>query len=299
MMTGVASCQELRTVKLTAVEESGNPISGADATITFMGYNGQTTSRSKGKTDASGKFEASGNPELRMYAMLENKGYYSINSDRLSRKEDHDVMYIMRKIENPIPLYAKKVTLGLPLNRDWIGFDFAVGDWVAPHGNGKVNDAFFRCDTEKTGERRGRGKIDIKFPDNGGVKLIDKLFLQYCDLKMPHKAPAGDYKALMTRQSDSHHDNNFNEKVGYFFRSRVKMVNGKIISCHYGKILGNIRFDPRESGWHVSHKNKPKSFAEVSFTYYFNPTPNDHNLEFDVKRNLFQGLDTTEQVREP
>jgi hypothetical protein len=26
----------------------------------------------------------------------------------------------------------------------------------------------------------------------------------------------------------------------------------------------------------------------VSFTYYFNPTPNDRNIEFDPEQNLFE-----------
>ena len=35
------------------------------------------------------------------------------------------------------------------------------------------------------------------------------------------------------------------------------------------------------------------------FTYYFNPIPNDRNLEWDTKRNLFSGLTDMETPREP
>lgn len=35
------------------------------------------------------------------------------------------------------------------------------------------------------------------------------------------------------------------------------------------------------------------------FTYYLNPTPNDRNIEFDPKRNLFTNLSSSEEVRDP
>jgi hypothetical protein len=38
---------------------------------------------------------------------------------------------------------------------------------------------------------------------------------------------------------------------------------------------------------------------EVGFTYYLNPMPNDRNVEFDPKRNLFTNLKPEEQVAAP
>ncbi len=65
---------------------------------------------------------------------------------------------------------------------------------------------------------------------------------------------------------------------GYFFRLRTVVdEKGEIVSCHYAKAYGDI----------------------PDLKIYFNPTPNDPNLEFDPKRNLFQGLDPLDQVREP
>jgi hypothetical protein len=63
------------------------------------------------------------------------------------------------------------------------------------------------------------------------------------------------------------------KRVGYYLRTRVQLdADGDIISANYAKIYDNIRFDAR---------------GTVSFWYYYNPTPNDRNLEFDPKRNLF------------
>jgi hypothetical protein len=59
------------------------------------------------------------------------------------------------------------------------------------------------------------------------------------------------------------------------------------VACNYGKIHGPIRFwiEPPE--------------ATLSMTYYLNPTPNDRNLEFDPKKNLFTDLKPDERVYEP
>jgi hypothetical protein len=59
------------------------------------------------------------------------------------------------------------------------------------------------------------------------------------------------------------------------FRSRTGTdEHGVLKTAHYGKIYGPFKFaDGRD--------------REVVFTYYFNPTPNDRNLEFDGKNNLF------------
>jgi hypothetical protein len=51
---------------------------------------------------------------------------------------------------------------------------------------------------------------------------------------------------------------------------------------------GDIRLDPINSKTRI-----------LLFTYYLNPTPNDRNLEFDPKRNLFTNLKDEERVTAP
>ena len=50
---------------------------------------------------------------------------------------------------------------------------------------------------------------------------------------------------------------------------------GKVVEAFYGKIYGDIAM-----GWSY------QGVSSVSFLYYFNPTPNDRNLEWDRKNNL-------------
>jgi hypothetical protein len=64
------------------------------------------------------------------------------------------------------------------------------------------------------------------------------------------------------------------EDVGYFLRTRVRLDrDGNIASANYAKIMGDFL---------VATKG-----GQVAFTYDFNPLPNDRNLEFDPKKNLF------------
>ena len=76
--------------------------------------------------------------------------------------------------------------------------------------------------------------------------------------------------------------------LNYFFRVRTKKDEaGKIVSANYGKIRGPLDFGFR------GRRNG------LGMTYYFNPTPNDRNMEFDPSRNLFADLPVAEQVHEP
>ena len=78
----------------------------------------------------------------------------------------------------------------------------------------------------------------------------------------------------------------------YLVRSRVvEDDGGEVISCHYSKLRNSIKVS-RGAGLQAS-------LPVIEFTYYFNPTPNDRNLEFDPEKNLFKNLPRNEQVREP
>jgi hypothetical protein len=62
------------------------------------------------------------------------------------------------------------------------------------------------------------------------------------------------------------------------FRSRATTNGyGQITSAHYGKIYS--------LDYGISADDHDKAF--VGILYYFNPTPNDRNLEFDPGKNLF------------
>ena len=149
-----------------------------------------------------------------------------------------------------------------------------------------------------TGEMAAKGSFEMRFGELEGIQIVSENYSKYSQMKMPHLAPDGGYINTFLREENSHRDKKFREGIGYFLRTRVVKEGDKIISAHYGKLLTDIGFDPRGSRWYAK-KGELKSFATISFTYYFNPTSNDRNLEFDTKKNLFKNLDSTERVNEP
>jgi hypothetical protein len=221
---------------------------------------------------------------------------------------------VLPKITHPIPLFVlrsgfekqdseqlrRRLDSGEP-----VGFDLEAGALVGPYGTGKVADILFRIRSEFKGWLRSDseiskarqhpvnrtrsedffrywngkwdGRLEISFV-GGKEGLVEEKerFRPYSQLKMPHSAPVNGYAS--TRHYTA---NNYTERgksldsvdLGFFLRTRVKLnKEGEIIRANYSKVIGDFRFDARGS---------------LGFTYYFNPVPNDRNLEFDPKRNLF------------
>ena len=284
MLAGLASCQDVRTVKVKVTEEDGTPIEGVDATVTFLGYGGKSTQRVTGETDSSGTFQASGRPELRMFVRLEKESYYKTESDRLSRKKDHDLTYVLKKIKDPLSLYAKRLQVVAPVIGSYFAYDCQAGDWVKPHGSGEVEDLIFKVtvlrDTEKYTDYHHELVMTFSNREDGFMRFKQD---QKSLLKSPYQAPSKvEYEKHLLyfkkREPDKGAQTNADPLGGYIFRLRTKLnERGEIISCHYAKAYGDI----------------------PDLKIYFNPTPNDRNLEFDPERNLFTNLDSTEQVREP
>jgi hypothetical protein len=65
--------------------------------------------------------------------------------------------------------------------------------------------------------------------------------------------------------------------------------NGNVKSALFGKISGNFKL----------YAGTIKPHSGMGFDYYLNPTPNDHNLEFDPKHNLSTNLKLLEGVNAP
>ena len=51
---------------------------------------------------------------------------------------------VIKKIKNPIPMYAKQIEIEIPIKDKAIGFDFEKGDWVSPYGQGACSDIMIR-----------------------------------------------------------------------------------------------------------------------------------------------------------
>ncbi len=305
-------------VEVTVVDENTRePIAGADVAISFTrpvnsdGHHGQT--------DKAGNFGARGTNTMGVFIRINKKGYYEWVKRRGIRKGmDHSVTVALRKVENPIPLFVRDVFLKFPVFDEWLGFDFEVGDWVAPQGRGKSRDILFKFHREFKGyEFSGKEWEDIKrvnakaseaelkkfygewdgvlwidFPSElGGIIEERKGYLTHSEMKMPHLAPEEGYKTekIEIKKKNYKSEEEKAEEIqqyikfgegkpsGFYIRTRVVEVDGKVIKANYVKLAKEIGVGAGGS---------------INFTYYFNPTPNNRNLEFNPKANL-----ATEQKR--
>ena len=108
-------------------------------------------------------------------------------------------------------------------------------------------------------------------------------------LRLPRYAPETGYLPTLVQELSLNGNKRINgadgEDQNYFYRVRTVLdENGNVKSAVYGKIAGPIQY------W----GNK-----DVHMIYYLNPTPNDRNMEFNPKKNLFQNLPTLQQVNAP
>lgn len=280
----MASCQDLKKVEVAVTDEAGIPIKDVSTTITFLGTEKGGVNREKGVTNSNGLFKAEGVAELRMSAYAEKEGYYTSRSGRLSRKENHEVTFTLREKKKPIALYVKKLQIGAPVYNEDFGYDMLIGDWVAPYGKGKVNDFIFKASREKKDALFSSFEYDLSVSFSGvkdGFVTVAKDV--YSDFKSPYNAEVdADYLSswhyYLKRHSEMPNSTNGDPNKCYIFRLRTKIdEDGNIITCHYAKAYGDF----------------------PNLTYYFNPTENDTNLEFDPTQNLFKNLPIGGQISAP
>jgi len=315
--------QEAR-VTIRVADELGVVISNATVNAGFStliqpgwGWGGGKPNRVTGQTDTNGIciLDGRGNGgSVGISAMKDSyypSGGYCIDFTNLTggvvkkwEPWNPTVEITLKKKVNPIPMYAKWVRDAMiPADGQPVGFDLMKGDWTQPQGRGENADIFFRLDRQPEREvMRYWGKqprpqklfditLYVSFPNEGdGIRSVFiPLLAGGSSLHLPAVAPEKDYitnivkRIYQTENQPSHSD--VREDQNYFFRIRTKKDDkGNIVSAFYGKIYGDF------SGF---------DYGKLTFRYYLNPTPNDRNMEFDPKRNLFKNLKSTEEVREP
>ncbi len=276
---------------LKAIDETGNPVAGAKIQI---GYD-MSTNVIVGLTDTNGIFTASHtghSVDLSFYA--EKPGYYPFRVQyhmgfnyTPAKWNPTQIILLNRKI-NPVPMYAKHVEGGPPVFNKPVGYDLMVGDWVGTFGKGINADIVFTGELNQKAKNDFDYKLTISFPNQAdGIQEFSAsvyyLGSKGSELRSSEEAPANDYQSQVIRTMSRHPDTGTKEDINnpdrnYYFRVRTKVDDrGNIASAHYGKIYGDF----------------------MTFSYYFNPTPNDRNVEFDPKQNLMTNLKPGEGVSEP
>jgi len=206
-----------------------------------------------GLADANGEFSASGpTARQRIIGGVQKEGYYrGAFESPLLALEGHrwgpwnpTVPVTLRKVVNPIPMYARNVATNLPVAGESAGFDLMEGDWVAPFGHGKIADMLFTVNRRVTSNRDYESLLTVGFSQPAdGIQPWDINGPKYAGaLKLPRLAPADGYvqplRLSNNRFPGGSVASDAKEGRNYFFRVRTVLgQGGKVASALYGKSM--------------------------------------------------------------
>ncbi|ADE55729.1 hypothetical protein Caka_2714 [Coraliomargarita akajimensis DSM 45221] len=299
----VGACAEQR-VTVRVVSGDGEPISGAHMR---GGYerDGRSDKIFTGVTNSDGVFTFNANAKYFVSVEAKKAGYHTaVDRANVYRKDvsgeivyyDPEIAIVLREIVNPIPLVARaNFQMTLPEKGQPIGFDFEVCDWVQPYGKGKSSDVLIQGDGYFNDSKDRSVSVSMKFPQEGDGLVVfagrsDKLGSR---LKSDYQAPDAGYQTHRewkrvriplphkeVWEGDVERIDTLDESNNYYFRVRTELdEDGKVISANYGKIYGELVIGGAAS--------KDGIFFKID-SYYFNPTANDRNVEYQVGSNLLE-----------
>ena len=263
----------------------------------------------KGVTDTNGECSVTGQTHGEFSYGIEKEGYYSSEGryrEWMARRGKIEwgkwqpwnpvVTQMIRKIINPIPMYARMIEMKIPEENVNVGFDLLTGDWISPYGSGQRGDLFFKLSRRITTKDDYEGVLELTFTNlYDGIVANDINFMQ-SSFRLPRYALESGYQNKWSYMQAKNPQRGYygatglGEDKSYFFRVRSTLDDkGQLKESLYGKINGEIRIQgiTRSDG------------VKVIFKYYLNPTPNDRNMEFDPKQNLFKNLKSTEEINVP
>ena len=193
---------------------------------------------------------------------------------------------ILKRKKNPVSL--KSYNWGIdgkrfPVTNEWLALDLEMGEWCKPYGDGKHADVMVRHSGVTADKYTWDAQTEISFtniPYAGFYSLQKDAF---SDMKSCYSASTND-SAYVERtftftsmgQRGTTPNNEIVNMLGrdkyIVFRTRCKVdENGNLISAHFGKIFGELR----SGRWCFLFRAVYGDESGV----FFNPTPNDTNLE--------------------
>lgn len=284
------------TITTKVLDEEGKSVD--DAVVKISWYVNPPEGQSIAFTNIIGKTRQDGiftttqrSGSIEVMCEVTKTGYYaSRKTHEFAKFKESDpakwapsIEMFLRKVENPVGMYAKRVEAQPPANDKLIGYDLMRGDWVAPFGKGAESDILFTRHYEKQSATQYEHKITVSFAHPGdGIQVFRGVANAESELRSPREAPDAGFEPKLVRENSRQPGRpnrfDFDESRLYFFRVRTVLdEKGAVKSALYGKIYGDF----------------------MRFRYFLNPTPNSRNVEFDPGQNLLKGLAVPEQVNVP
>ena len=330
ILTVSTSVLGLPTAKLTirVVDQNGTPVAGAKVGLGFeipkpRGQGaGITLEGLQGMTDDEGVFSGSGDSTPWVNISVRKNSYYNTYSAfygftgtsgilgfRKYKPWNPVVDIVLKKKIKPVPMYAISM-FGyriedfpvVPVPDRFVAYDLSAHDWVIPDGVGTHRDMLFKVEIKRAVSRDDYDvTLTVAFPNkqDGIITYKPDFSKGKSELRMPYTAPESGYQptlvkhyASRTAQEDYIRADRDEQSTNFIYRIRTEVDDsGEVTSALYGKIHGDIRL----GNYAGLHENKPY----IVFDYYLNPEINSRNLEFDPRKNLFNDLNSMQEVRNP
>jgi len=255
----------LPTAKLTllVVDDNGFPIEGAKAGIAFNkphtdGWGVKYTSK-RGMTDNHGLYTNDGITEQVLSYAASHPDYY-ISREKIKFEDvsgmvgfrkwqpwNPTLKVVLKKKQKPIPMYVYFTNvMDIPAKDKTIGYDLIKHDWVAPHGEGRVNDLLFKLNLTDENIPDGSHDLSLTFANPAdGIHAFKKDVNSGSEFISLYHAPKEGYDNTLIqreyRESGRRRQASYSRLDGtnYYFRIRCKEDN--VDSCLYGhgKIIIN------------------------------------------------------------
>lgn len=333
-LTHVCSCQEIRErsyrLNVEVKDPESNPVSGVKVITGKIvlaqggaGLLANPVTIESDATDSSGKIELAYKslPEPSGKASIYGDGYYT-SSYAFGWKSPEgsggparvgNIEAVLKPVKKPIPMKTRRdLRIRTPEFGVSYGFDLEMGESLPPLGNGKNADIEFIL----TGTRRDVGtdkkeylnfqmEIGCPNPDDGFIEFEiedSREFSIGSDFQSAYECPPNGYTNKITRRYENDKDGGamifykiMNEirNMSAYFRVRTKRnESGEIVSANYGKMYGPMEIRPALKQYD-HYKGTGQGGFYIQYLY-FNPIPNDRNVEFDPKHNLVPEQNVTE-----
>jgi len=291
----------LGKITLKVVDDQYNIVTNANITGYFSnelkGYKDYS-----GVTDTNGLFTISEVSDHEMSYRITKDGYYKTSDIYYFNKAGQEcaerdkfapwkikwipwnptVTVILKKIRNPIPMKVREIKAVFPGLEKYYPFDLDVGDWVEPLGKGRKAHIYIYHYNNTIDTFTGEWVLKMKTAaPPTGLQIAEHD--NYSEFRTMHLAPENNYTNFLEFVSERNAKEIFKntklEKNQYLIFKCQNSTNPP--TYNYGKIYQPLRYGKfRNSGKY-----------EIHFTYYYNPTPDDRNLEYAPKQNLIDYSD--------
>ena len=185
---------------------------------------------------------------------------------------------VLKEIKNAVAMYVRCDDMHVPEIGKPVAYDVERGDWVAPHGSGRIPDIIVLYEYKGIDPWTFSKRLSLSFGTNAldGIQRREKdIFSMF---NSAYEAPVDMYEKTVFWEFERTKTNsigawNTPADEYYIFRVRTEVDDkGHIVKANYGKIYGPIDYG--------------NGGNQIHFSCYFNPEVNSRSLEFDPQRNL-------------